>query len=175
MVRALCCCVDWTGGECKGLSGRKGTRSLQTEPKTPKEELGRIGFQYYLITYLLTPWSRVLLEKLTGFQLVKKFSAFYGTRWFITAFINVRQLSQSWANSIQSTSPHPTSWRSIFILSSHLRLGLPSGLFHSGFFTKTLYTPLPHTFYMHRPSHSYRFYHPNNIGWGVQIIKLLFM
>ena len=30
-------------------------------------------------TYLLTPWSRVLFEKLTGSQLVKKFSAFYGT------------------------------------------------------------------------------------------------
>ena len=30
-------------------------------------------------TYLLTPWSRVLLEKLIGFQLVKKFTAFYGT------------------------------------------------------------------------------------------------
>jgi hypothetical protein len=30
-------------------------------------------------TYLLAPWSRVLLEKLTGFQLVKKFPAFYGT------------------------------------------------------------------------------------------------
>jgi hypothetical protein len=30
-------------------------------------------------TYLLTPWSRVLLEKLTGFQLVKKFPAFNGT------------------------------------------------------------------------------------------------
>jgi len=39
-----------------------------------------------LLTYLLTPWSRVLLEKLTGFQLVKKFSAFYGTRRIITAF-----------------------------------------------------------------------------------------
>jgi hypothetical protein len=24
-------------------------------------------------------------------------------------------------------APHPTSWRSILILSSHLRLGLPSG------------------------------------------------
>ena len=36
--------------------------------------------------YLLTPCSRVLLEKLTGFQLVKKFPAFYGTRKFITAF-----------------------------------------------------------------------------------------
>ena len=29
--------------------------------------------------YLLTPWNRVLLEKLTGFQVVKKFPAFYGT------------------------------------------------------------------------------------------------
>ena len=31
------------------------------------------------------------------------------------------------------TYPHPTSWRSILILSTHLRLGLPSGLFPSGF------------------------------------------
>jgi len=31
----------------------------------------------YLRTYLLSPWSRVLLEKLTGFQLVKKFPAFH--------------------------------------------------------------------------------------------------
>jgi hypothetical protein len=38
--------------------------------------------------------------------------------------------------------PHPTSWRSNLILSSHLCLGLPSGLFPSGFPTKTLYTPL---------------------------------
>ena len=36
-------------------------------------------------------------------------------------------------------------------------------------------SPLPHTRYMPRPSHSSRFYHPNNIGWGVQIIQLLIM
>ena len=33
----------------------------------------------YLITYLLSPRSRVFLEKLTGFQPVKKFPTFYGT------------------------------------------------------------------------------------------------
>jgi len=32
-----------------------------------------------LLTYLLTPCNRVSLEKLTGFQLVKKFPAFHGT------------------------------------------------------------------------------------------------
>ena len=49
--------------------------------------------------------------------------------------------AQSWASSIQPTSPHPTSWRYIVIIFSHLRLGLPSGLFPSGFPTKTLYMP----------------------------------
>ena len=96
----------------------------------------------YLLTYSLTPWSRILLEKLTGFQLVKKSPIFYGTRRFITAVTSVRHLSLSWASSIQSIAPHPTSWRSILILFSHLRLGLPSGLFPTGFPTKTLYTPL---------------------------------
>jgi hypothetical protein len=28
---------------------------------------------------------------------------------------------------------------------------------------------------MSRSSHSFRFYHPNNIGWWVQIIQLLIM
>ena len=94
------------------------------------------------ITYLLTPWCRVLHEKLTGLQLVKKFPAFHGTRRFITALISVRQLSLSWTSPIQSTYPYPTSRSSILILSTHLRLGLPSCLLPSGFPTKTLYTPL---------------------------------
>ena len=92
--------------------------------------------------YLLTPWCRVVLEKLTGLQLVKKFPAFYGTRRFITALTSVRHLSLSCASPIPSTYPHPTSWRSILILSTHLRLGLPTGLFPSGFPIKTLYAPL---------------------------------
>jgi hypothetical protein len=78
-------------------------------------------------TYWFTPWSRVLLEKLTGVQLVKKFPEFYGTRRFITACTSVRRMSLSWATSIHSIHPHPTSWKSILILSSNLLLGLPSG------------------------------------------------
>ena len=41
--------------------------------------------------YLLTPWFRDLLEKLTGLQLVKKLSAFHGTRSSITAITSVRK------------------------------------------------------------------------------------
>jgi hypothetical protein len=40
---------------------------------------------HYNKNYLLDTCSRVLLEKLTGLQLIKKFPAFYGTRRFITA------------------------------------------------------------------------------------------
>jgi len=82
-----------------------------------------------LLTYLLTPWCRFLLEKLNGSQLVKKFPAFHGTQRFITALTSVCHLSLSWASPIQSIYPHPTSWRSALILSNHLCLGLlPSGL-----------------------------------------------
>jgi hypothetical protein len=45
--------------------------------------------------YLFTPWSRVLLEKLTGSQVVKKFPPFYGTRRFIIAFTIACYLSLS--------------------------------------------------------------------------------
>ena len=102
----------------------------------------RMPLLTYLLSYLLTPWSTVLLEKLTAFQLVKKFPALYWTRRFIAAFTSAGHLSLSWASSIQSMPPHSISWRSILILSSYLRLGLPSGIFPSGFSAKTQYATL---------------------------------
>jgi len=129
--------------------------NIKTKILSPKLEItfngsGIITVQYIpqykiideIIIYLLTPWCGVLLEKLTGLQLVKKFPSFHGTRMFITALTSIRQLSLSWVSPIQSIYPHHTSWRSILILSTHLRLGLPSGLLPSGYPTKTLYTPL---------------------------------
>jgi hypothetical protein len=50
------------------------SKSVGNPRKQNKKNTG-----YLLSTYLLTPWSRVLLEKLTGLQLVKKFPPFYGT------------------------------------------------------------------------------------------------
>jgi len=50
--------------------------------------------------YLLPTWSRVLLEKLTGFQPVKKFSAFCGNRRFITH------------SKLHTTFPYPEPARS---------------------------------------------------------------
>jgi len=67
----------------------------------------------HLLTYLPTPWSRVLLDKLTSSQLIKKLPTFYDTRRFITAVTNARHLSLSWPSSIQSIPPHPNSWRPI--------------------------------------------------------------
>ena len=92
--------------------------------------------------YLFTPWRTVLLEKLTGFQLVKKLPAFYGTRRFITTFTISQNLSLFLASSIQSITPHFISCISILILSSHLHLCIPNGLFSSGFPTISLYTTL---------------------------------
>jgi len=53
-------------------------------------------FSYLITTNMkLTPWSKVLLEKLTGVQLAKKFLAFYGTRMFITVSTKALHLSLS--------------------------------------------------------------------------------
>ena len=156
-----------------GATGTRGKKSLNsntqpnsntlqnsnTLPKRSHEYLLSNWTNQYtlLVNYLLTPWCRVLLEKLTGLQLVKKFPAYHKTRRFITALTTVRHLSLSWASPIQSIYPHPTSWRFILILSTHLRLGLPSGLFLSSFPTKTLYTPLIMPIYFHY-SHTFLVY-----------------
>jgi hypothetical protein len=57
-------------------------------------------------------------------------------------FTRARHLPLSWAKWIQSTSPNHISLRSILTLSSHQRLGLPSGLLPSDLPTKMLYAPL---------------------------------
>jgi len=45
--------------------------------------------------YLLTPWSRVLLEKLTGSAASQEIPRFFGTQKFITVLTSARHLSLS--------------------------------------------------------------------------------
>ena len=102
-----------------------------------------------MYAYLL--YGAVLLEKVTGLQLIKKFPAFHGTLRFITALTSVRHLSLSWASPIQSIYPHPTSHlpeihSNIIHTSTPMS---PQRLLPSGFPTKTLYTLSPHPYAPH--------------------------
>ena len=95
-----------------------------------------------ILTYLLTPWGRVLLEKLTGSAASQEIAR---TLWNPKVYQRIHKCPPSVPilSKLHPVSPRPTSRRSILILSSHLRLGLPNGLFPSVFPTRTLYTPLP--------------------------------
>ena len=119
----------------------------------------------YLLTYLLI-YSMV--QSLSSAP--NCFAASQGfpriSRRFITALTSVRHLSLSWASPIQSIYPHPTSCRSILILSTHLRLGLTLWSLSLLFPPPRTYTPPPltHTLHMLSPSNYSRFYHPHSIG-----------
>ena len=73
----------------------------------PKKNSGR--YHSYLLTYLLTPWSRVLLEKLPGSAASQEIPPIFGTRRFLTVLTSACHLSLSWANSIQSPLPEDPS------------------------------------------------------------------
>jgi hypothetical protein len=99
-----------------------------------------IQCNYHSLTHSLThSWSWALLEKPSIVQPLKNFPAFYGTRRFITGFTKALHWSLPWVSSIHSIPPHPISLRSILIFSTQLCVGLPSGLFPSGYPTKILY------------------------------------
>ena len=113
--------------------------------------------------YMNIKKKKILLEKLTGSQLLKKFPAFYGTRRFVTAFTTACHLSLTWATAIQSMPSTSHFFKIHFILSSHLCSDLPSGP-----------SPLDLPTKMPCPSHS-SWYDDPNIWWAVQVTKHLVM
>jgi hypothetical protein len=85
-----------------------------------------------------TTWSWAFLENPPVAQLLKNLSTFYGTRRFITVFTRALHWSLTRARSVQSIPPYPLP-KTLFILSSHLRLVLSSGLFPSSLPTEIVY------------------------------------
>jgi hypothetical protein len=108
-----------------------------------------------------------------SFSASQEITSFCGIRWFITVFTKSHRFSIYRARSIH---PMPPSYF-LKICFNSILLSTP----RSSKFTLSLIishtspectSPLPHTCYMPRPSHLYGFDRPNNIWWGVPIMKL---
>jgi hypothetical protein len=96
----------------------------------------------YLPTYLLTYLITYLLHAAEFFRSQEIPRILWNPKFHFRVYKcppPVPVLSQ--LNPVHA--PQPTSWRFILIISSHLHLGLLSGLFPSVFPTKTLYPPVP--------------------------------
>ena len=94
---------------CDDSKDRQALPNLCT-PSTTKTECFVVsrkmsrGFHTYIHIYILHG-AESFLRSWPGFQLVKKFPAFYGTRKFITAFTRAHHLSVPVASSVKSI-PH---------------------------------------------------------------------
>jgi hypothetical protein len=113
-------------------------------------------------------YTAVFLQRLVGLN-PKKFPAFYGNNFHYPVHNRppmVPKLSQM--NPVHTLS-HSTSLRLQLLLSSYLRPGVQSRFFQSKTITIHL---LSHTSNMCYTNHLHCFDYPNNISWGVQIMKL---
>lgn len=126
----------------KGWESEKVSKGEETLALPAGFDSGNVHQVASVYTYLLTPWNRALLQKLTICQLVKNFPHFMEPQRFITAFKSTHHPSLSWARSIQSVPVHLTPRRFTLILFSHALTVLPCVLLFLGNLNKTLYVLL---------------------------------
>jgi hypothetical protein len=91
---------------------------------------------------------------------------------FITVLTKTRHRTLSWASRIQFSPLITLSLRSILMLSSHLRLGLPFASSNQNPVNTFL---IPQACHMFRPPHPPWFDHSNNIRWRIQAVKFIIM
>ena len=144
----------------------------------------------YLFTYFLTYFPTYLLTLLACLFVLLALLACLRSKPVFSQSINSPQFMEPDVSLPQSQVPAPIPILSqinpVHVLISHflkmcLNIILPSTpgtskwslSFRFPYQTTVYGSPLPHTRYMPRPSLSSRFYYPNDVGWGVQIINLL--
>jgi len=119
----------------------------------------------YKYTYLLTPWSTVLLEKLTGSAASQKLPRIFWNP-------KVHHRTHRCPPPVPILSQfHPIPTTPFHFLKIRLNIILPSASGSPQWSLSLRFphqnpvhpSPLPHTCHMPRPSHSSRFYPPRNI------------
>jgi len=111
---------------------------LKSGLRREKPGSNRLSYFALYLSYLLTPWCRILSEKLIVTQLVKKHAAF---SWNQKVHYRVHTSPLPDPISIQLNPVRPIDpyFPKVHLnVILHLGLGLPSGLLHSGFPTETL-------------------------------------
>ena len=108
---------------------------------------GPVGLSPDSLCNLHTPWSRVLLEKLTSFQVVKKFMEPKGSFLHSKCLSPVPILSQ--LNPVHTPTSHLLK-----VCLNIILMSMPRCLSLRFYHQNPVYTSLPHVCYISCPSHS---------------------
>jgi len=117
----------------------------------------------------VTPWSRVVREKLLVARLITISPVFYGIRRCITVSTTARHWTLSWVTWIQSTTSHTFDkilFNIVFQSTPRFpKLSLPFRFLEENF---VCIYHLSNACYLSDQSHPLWFVHPNNNWWRVQ-------
>jgi hypothetical protein len=152
------------------------TTHLHPVPKLGASLFIPLHYLYTFVTRMgqiyLTPWSRILLQKLTVPRLVKKCSVFYRTQKFITVFTTATQLSLSWANSVVYALPAGSFQANFDKILKYTFISSKWSLSFKFYRQPLVHFSFPSRVLHARPSHRPRLDNANNILWYVHIQAL---